>query len=81
MDKPKVGVAVFVLKDNKILMHKRKNTLGDSTWALPGGHLEFHEQLEECATRETLEEAGVKIKNIRLGTITSLCYFLSFYVS
>src|SRR3989339_718967 len=59
---PKVGVAVIIIKNGKVLMHKRKNSHGDGTWSLPGGHLEFNESLEECAQRETFEETGMKIK-------------------
>jgi len=69
--RPKVGVGVIVLKDNKVLMGKRKNAHGEGSWSLPGGHLEFNEELEDCAKRETLEETGIEIKNIRLGTATN----------
>jgi len=68
---PKVGVAVIIIKNGKVLMHKRKNSHGDGTWSLPGGHLEFNESLEECAQRETFEETGMKIKNIRFADITN----------
>jgi len=68
---PKVGMGVFVLKDGKFLLGKRKNAHGAGNWQLPGGHLEFNEELEDCAKRETLEETGVKIKNIRFSTITN----------
>jgi 8-oxo-dGTP diphosphatase len=68
---PKVGVGVFVLKDNKILFGKRKNAHGDGTWSLPGGHLEFNEKVEDCAVREVLEETSISIKNIRMGTFTN----------
>jgi 8-oxo-dGTP diphosphatase len=69
--RPKVGVGVFVLKDGKFLLGKRKNAHGEGSWCLPGGHLEFNEELEECAIREVMEEAGVNIKNIRFATITN----------
>ncbi|ENO12079.1 ADP-ribose pyrophosphatase [Thermoplasmatales archaeon SCGC AB-539-C06] len=68
---PRVGMGVFVLKDGKFLLGKRKNTHGAGHWQLPGGHLEFNEKFEDCAKREVLEEAGVKIKNIRLCTVTN----------
>ncbi|MCK4730720.1 MAG: NUDIX domain-containing protein [Candidatus Aenigmarchaeota archaeon] len=71
--KPKVGVGVgvIIIKDNKILLGRRKNALGAGTWQSPGGHLEFNETYEECAERETMEEAGIKIKNIRFFTATN----------
>jgi len=69
--RPLVGVGVFIIKDNKVLLGKRKSAHGIGTWCPPGGHLEFKEQIEECAKRETMEEAGITIKNIRRGTVTN----------
>lgn len=43
---PKVGVAVFLLKGSKVLLGKRLSAIGHSTFALPGGHLEFGEYLK-----------------------------------
>jgi len=71
MERPKVGMGVIVRKDGKVLLGKRKGSHGEATWCFPGGHLEFKESLEDCAKRETLEETGVKIKNLRFGTITN----------
>ena len=68
---PKVGVGVIVVKDNKVLLEKRKNAHGEGTWGFPGGHLEFNEELEECAKREVMEEAGIEVRNIRIGTFTN----------
>lgn len=70
-NRPKVGVAAIVIRDGRVLMHRRKNAHGDGTWSFPGGHLEFGESWEDCARRETLEEAGIQIKNIRFGTATN----------
>jgi 8-oxo-dGTP diphosphatase len=50
-DRPLIGVAVIVIKDDKILLGKRKNSHGAGTWALPGGHLEFGESIKDCARR------------------------------
>ena len=71
MERPKVGVGIFVIKDGKILLGKRKNAHGEGSWQFPGGHLEFNESLETCARREAMEEAGISIKNIRLGPFTN----------
>lgn len=65
------GLAVFVVKDGKILFGKRLGEHGRGTWCPPGGHIEFGETFEECARRETLEECGLKIKNIQFLTITN----------
>ncbi len=70
-ERPKVGVGVIVIKDNKVLLGKRKNAHGDCAWSFPGGHLEFGEKVNDCAVRETLEETGIKIKNLRIGPYTN----------
>lgn len=61
----KVGVGVMIIKDGLILLHQRKGSHGEGEWAFPGGHLEFGESIEECAKRETKEEAGIEIENIK----------------
>jgi 8-oxo-dGTP diphosphatase len=70
-DRPLIGVAVIVIKDDKILLGKRKNSHGAGTWALPGGHLEFGESIKDCARRELWEEAGIRIRNLRYGPYTN----------
>ena len=70
-DYPRVGVAVIIERDEKVLLVKRKNAHGAGTWAVPGGHLEFGETAEECAVRETREEVGVAISGIRFAALTN----------
>jgi len=69
--RPLVGVAVIVIKDNHVLLGKRKNSHGADSWAFPGGHLEFNESIENCAAREVFEETGIRIKNLRFGPYTN----------
>ena len=69
--RPKVGIGVVVVKDNKVLFGKRKNAHGDGDWCYPGGHLEYGESWEECSCREVMEETGIKIKSLRFGAITN----------
>jgi 8-oxo-dGTP diphosphatase len=38
---PRVGVVVFVLKGKSVLLGRRRATICNSAFALPGGHLEF----------------------------------------
>jgi len=66
-ERPLIGVAVIVIKDDRVLLGKRKNSHGADTWAFPGGHLEFSESIEDCAAREVFEETGIRIKNLRFG--------------
>lgn len=68
---PKIGVGVIVVnKERKVLLGKRRNGLDSGTWAFPGGRLEAGETVLECARRETMEEAGVLIKNLRHASFT-----------
>lgn len=70
-NRPKIGIASIVAKDNKILLGKRKNANGGGTWGFPGGHLEFGESWEGCATRETKEETDIDIENIKFVEATN----------
>lgn len=68
----RVGVGLLIFKDGKVLMGKRLNAHGDGEYCGPGGHLEFMETVEECAKRETLEEAGIEIENLRILCVTNM---------
>lgn len=68
---PKVGVAVIVIREGKVLLGKRKNSHGDGQWAFPGGHLEFGEEIQDCAKRELLEETGLEVNRVVLGPYTN----------
>lgn len=65
MNHPRIGVGVFIRKEGKFLIGKRKGAHGGGVWQLAGGHLEPGESFEECAAREAFEETGVEIKNIQ----------------
>lgn len=66
--KPATAVALFN-KDNEILLLKRKDS---KNWTMPGGTLEFGENLIDCAKREVLEETGyiIEINNL-IGTYSN----------
>ena len=59
---PQVGVCLCIVRDGKVLLHKRKGGHSEGHWAFPGGHLEFGESFEKGALRELKEEAGRAIK-------------------
>ena len=71
MDRPKVGLGVLIIKDNKVLLGKRISKHGEGTWSPPGGHLEFGESFEDCARRETKEECGLEISNVKVVDVTN----------
>ena len=52
-------VAVFVVHEGRVLLHRHKR-LG--LWLPPGGHIDEGELPDQAAVRETLEETGVDIE-------------------
>lgn len=74
-ERPAVGIGVFVFKDGKFLLGRRKGKHGTDTWSVPGGYLEYGEDFEECAAREVMEETGVKITNIKLYTTVNNVFY------
>jgi 8-oxo-dGTP diphosphatase len=67
----RVGIGVFVFKEKKFVMGKRKGSHGAGSWSVPGGHLEFGEDFEDTARREVKEETSLDIKNIKFGGLTN----------
>jgi 8-oxo-dGTP diphosphatase len=68
---PRVGVAVFIIKDGKFLMGQRQGSHGTGTWSVPGGWLEYQESFEDGAMREVKEETNIDITNLSFAAITN----------
>lgn len=69
--RPKIGVAVIIPRDGRILVGKRSGGKGPGSWSVPGGHLEFGETFEQCARREAREEIGVELDEVRYLHVTN----------
>ena len=71
MNIPRVGVGVIIEEQGRVLLIQRKGAHGAGSWSTPGGHFEFGESLEQCAIRETQEEVGIEIGNVRFVAVTN----------
>lgn len=59
---PRLTVDAVVLKDDQVLLVKRKHPPFKDMWALPGGFVEYGETTEEAVNRELQEETAVTMK-------------------
>jgi ADP-ribose pyrophosphatase YjhB (NUDIX family) len=73
--RPHVGVGILLIRDNKLLLVKRKYDPDAGYWSIPGGHLDLGEETEKAAEREGFEETGFKVKVKKLaGIIDKIMY-------
>ena len=71
MPYPKIGVAAIITRSKQVLLIQRKGPHGTGTWSTPGGHLEFGEDPQECAIRETREEVGLEVSGVSFIGVTN----------
>ncbi len=62
MTAPIPVVDALIEKEVKIILIKRNTEPFKGLWAIPGGHLELGETVEDGTIREAFEETGLKIK-------------------
>ena len=61
-DKFPVSVKAIIIDDNRVLCLKNER----EEWDLPGGKIDFNEDIEECLKREVKEEVNLEIKNLNI---------------
>lgn len=71
-ENPKLVVGAIPFLNEKILLCRRAIEPRYGYWTLPAGYMENGEILEECAVRETREEANAEIKIIDLHALYSV---------
>ena len=68
----RVGVSLLVKNGDRILLEKRQGTThGNGTWGPPSGHIDYGERPEQAAVRETQEETGVTVSEVKFRVITN----------
>ena len=73
--RPHVGVGILLIRNEQLLLIKRKYNPDAGYWSIPGGHLELGERVETAAEREGYEETGFKLKVTTLaGIIDKIMY-------
>lgn len=55
-----------ILKNNKILLLKRKKNPESNHWGIPGGKIDWMEKIEDAVCRETLEETSLCLTTLQL---------------
>ncbi len=59
---PIPGVGAVLIRENRVLLVKRRHEPGKGLWSIPGGIVEVGEPVEEAIVREVKEETGFNIK-------------------
>lgn len=63
-----VGCGIIIEQENQILLQHRKDR---DIWGIPGGVMEPGETFNEAAVRETFEETGLIVEQLKLFGIYS----------
>jgi len=68
----KVGAAVIIEKDNKLLLLQRAHEPWVGSWMIPAGYVEADEDPKDAAIREVREETGLEVE---LSDLIKTYYF------
>ncbi|MGB5395966.1 MAG: NUDIX domain-containing protein [Gammaproteobacteria bacterium] len=85
--RPAIGVGVLVWHEDKLLLGERLHPRATSCWQFPGGHLEYAENVLDCARREVREETGLEIHQLKTAGytedvfISAQRHYITLYVS
>ena len=67
---PSSSAVIFDPTRTKLLLTRRTD---NGQWCLPGGAMDLGESALECCPREALEETGLVVNVVRLGSSVSRC--------
>ncbi|MDA0301335.1 MAG: NUDIX hydrolase [Chloroflexi bacterium] len=68
---PNAGVAAIIIEDGAVLLTKRGGSERAGLWDIPGGFVEYDEDIRDALVREILEETGLTIEVGRVYDVRS----------
>ena len=68
---PAPGVVVVILRDNRVLLGRRRSVHGNGKWCLPQGFMEFDEDFLTAGIREVKEETGLDVRILSILNVVS----------
>ena len=72
---PHIGVGILLIRDDHLLLIKRKYNPDAGYWSIPERHVDLGEKVKVAAEREGNEETGLKVKVTKLaGIIDKIMY-------
>lgn len=77
---PKVVAGAIPARDGKILLCRRAIEPRLGKWTLPAGYLENGESVEECARRETIEEACATLDILHPYSLLNITFINQVYI-
>jgi 8-oxo-dGTP diphosphatase len=66
---PKVAVAVFILREGRVLLIRRGVSPERGKWSVPAGYVEAGEDPRAAAARECREETGLEVSDLQLRDV------------
>ena len=79
-EKIKIGAGLLIIQDGKILMTRRRSSLGNGEYGTVGGHVELNEHPTEAAIREAKEELDIEIGNLHFLDCASIIKYGKHYI-